>query len=92
MANIITDKAEKVGFWAIWEAIETAKAPGKYLDNLELHYIEISNAFYDGGEGETGLDAAEAKAKSIGFESVEHTFKAVALQAEEDFYSRSFCQ
>lgn len=77
--------AEEVGFWKVWEEIENAVVDGCYLNNMELHWLIARNA-----EVDHGYDAAEAAARSHGFDGVAHMLKNVKEQALEDLDTRTF--
>lgn len=82
--SVVLSAADKTNFWIVWDKIDAAIPTGnKYLDNMEMHYIEARNM-------ECAGFSAEEIAKRMSFESLEHMFTSVANQAEEDFELRSF--
>lgn len=83
--SVVVEIAKETGFWAAWEEIEKAPNHGRYLDNLELHWLIARNAEVSGG-----VEAAENEAKAHSFESVKHMFTSVKDQALEDLENRAF--
>lgn len=81
--SIVDLIAEKTGFFAAWDLIESSKVKGEYLNNMEYHYVEVKNAEFDGRD-------IEAIATSRSFESVEHMLTSVMNQSLEDLELRSF--
>lgn len=81
----VLEIANATGFNAVWEEIENAPNNGRYLDNLELHWLIARNAEVSGG-----IEAAEAEARAHSFESVAHMFTSVKDQALEDLDTRAF--
>lgn len=77
--------ADEIGFWAVWDEIERAGVHGRYLNNMELHWLIARNA-----EVDNGYDAAEASARAHGFDGVAHMLNNVKEQALEDVNARAF--
>lgn len=81
--EIVLATAESTGFNKAWDIIEAAKVNSRYMDNLEMHFVEARNFEVEGGD-------ANDFAKSNGFDNLAHMFTSVANQALEDLELRSF--
>ena len=81
--EIVIATAEATGFNKAWDIIEAAGVNGRYLDNMEMHYIDARNFEVNGGD-------ANDFAKQHGFDDLAHMFTNVSNQALEDLELRSF--
>lgn len=83
--QMVEQIADEVGYWSCWSECE--KAGGKYVNNMEMHFVQAVNAATE------GVSLADIPSKVFGFgkeDTLKYVFSAVMAQSLEDVELKTF--